>query len=73
MVVAQLVIVPAVQVRWNDLSGQISISATKTDASTVLLDEGAGSTSENTEEAPSKRAVKTARNRFASEEDQDES
>ena len=69
--IAQLVIMPVVQVRWQDMSGQVSISGEKTDPSTVLLDsEMAVSAEENEVMTSSKRVVKSPRNRFA-EDDKD--
>lgn len=70
--IAQLVIMPAIQVRWQDMSGQVTMSGEKTDPSAVLLDsEMAVSAEENEVMASSKRSVKSPRNRFAGEEDED--
>ena len=71
--VAQLVIVPAIQVRWRDLTGQVSVSGAKTDTSTVLLDSEFDSAAESDDATTSsKRVVKGPRNRFASEGNDDE-
>jgi dUTP pyrophosphatase len=69
--IAQLIIMPAVQIRWQDLSGQVSVSGVKTDPSTVLLDSELAVSSENNEVmTSSKRVKKTPRNRFGKEEDE---
>ena len=70
--IAQLVIVPAVQIRWNDISGQVTVSGEKTDPSAVLLDSELEVSSENNEVmTSSKRVQKTPRNRFGKEEDEE--
>ena len=68
--IAQLVVLPAVQIRWHDLSGQFSVSSAKTDTSTVLLDSEIEESSESSD-ASSKRVQKTPRNRFGSSEGAD--
>ena len=68
--VAQLVVIPAVQIRWKDVSGQNTVSGEKTDTATVLLDEEIPEAGEeNDVMTSSKRVVKTPRNRFSDEGD----
>ena len=71
--VAQLVIVPAVQVRWNDMTGTQVLLGEKTDPSKVLLDSEMEVSSEANEVmTSSKRVVKSPRNRFSEPEDKHE-
>ena len=70
--IAQLLVVPVVQIRWNDVSGQVSVSSEKTDPSAVLLDSELEVSSENNEVmTSSKRVQKTPRNRFSQVEDKE--
>ena len=71
--IAQLVILPVIQVRWKDMTEQQVLSGEKTDPSAVLLDsEMEVSSEENEIMTSSKRIVKSPRNRFNISGDSDE-
>ncbi|MBP5343580.1 MAG: dUTP diphosphatase [Alphaproteobacteria bacterium] len=70
--VAQLIVVPVTQIRWQDVSGQVSIASEKTDPAAVLLDSELDVSSEGNEVmTSSKRVQKTPRNRFGPSEDEE--
>ena len=69
--IAQLVVMPVVQIRWQDMSGQIRVAGAKTDTSEVLLDSNAGDSGEDSASASSKRVQKTPRNRFGTSEEEE--
>jgi len=70
-VVAQLVIMPAVQVAWQDVSNADLVSDSVTNSSKVVID-SAGKKGESNKMVSARRVYKDARHRFSEDEGTDD-